>query len=188
MTDYIYVPLMIYSPSYRESFFPKLAHSIEKFDTPEGVKITRVYDASDSLMELIFEMIQNRNQDDVEQPLIVLEKFNMLRVEVETEELLRFQPLPWLEKQIKDFVRNYDDFLGLYFFWLEDSQFYSFNIAKIYNGDEVTIVEDQREDNFDVLTSEFAPFLRDYWYWEHEVNFLDTHPAILAKICLLFED
>ena len=186
MKDFIKIPVMIISPNYRECFFNRLGHSIENFDTPAGVKILKVYDASDQLMEHIFDQVKCMNVDEGSNPHFDYEKYSMLEIEVESDEPIRYQVLPWLDKQIKDVVREYDDPLGLYFFYLIDGgvKFHSPNIARVIQNEEFSFWEDDVSDNWDYLY-EWSEFLDAFWYREKSV--VEEFPDIVAKLLLLFD-
>lgn len=188
MKDLIYMPVMIFNHIFYKNFFSILANEIKKFDTPEGVKIINVYDGSDNLLEHIFDRVVKKNADpEKEHPDYRNEPYTMLEIEVESEQSIRYQPLQWLDDQIKEVVRNREISTGLYFFYLIDkgTKFHNPNIGKVITKDGDKIYEDDRTDDFSPLY-EMAPYLKHYWYLHPQFPIDEEFPDLTAKLYLLF--
>ncbi|MDC7246840.1 MAG: hypothetical protein PQJ35_00710 [Sphaerochaetaceae bacterium] len=187
MIESIYIPIMIASVRFSPSFFYKLGASIWKFETPQDVSINQVYDASDLLTDHLMDMVRRDNHDpNLDNFHIVDEDVSLLKIDFETTHPLRHQRLPWLEKQIKAVVRQYDNTVALYFFYLlSNSTFHAENIAKVFTETDTKIVEDPIEDDMTALY-EMAAFLDFLWYRHPEEEIAEHFPYLTAKTLLLF--
>ncbi len=184
MKETLYIPIIIISSIYR-NFFIHLANAIEEFQTPEGVKIIKVYDSSDRLMNYIFTQVENMNEDRITSPHFRTEPETMLEIEFETDKPIRYQQLSWLDDQIKDVIRNYHDTVGLYFFYLVEGgkRFHSPNFAKTYSDEGINFIDDDTSDDISAL-NEKAPFLNCLWY--NGEKLIEAFPSEVAKYLLIF--
>lgn len=188
MKDSLYIPIMIVTHINSKNFFGELAYAIKDFKTPDGVSFIEIYDASDTLMDHIFEQVQKINAENTpDNDDFKFEPYSMIEIVYESETSLRYQILPWLETQIRDVVRNYDKSVGLYFFYLvENGQiFRSLNIARVDKEEGVSYYEDDETDDLTVLF-EASQFLNHLWYKSDDIPISEAYPSEVAKYLLLF--
>ena len=98
------------------------------------MEIKGVHDASDLITEHIAHLVRKKNYiDERDNPNIVDEKYSLMQIDMEVDQSIRYQQLPWLEEQIKDFIRGYDYSVVLYCFYLinDGKAFHSLNMAKV---------------------------------------------------------
>ena len=186
MTETIYMPVMIASPWKSPSFFYNLIDAVKEFHPPEGMSITDVYIASDRISDFITDTVLNKNHDEsLANPEIIYEPYSMMGIVIKSEQSIVHTRLPWLEDQIKEFVRGYDYSVALYFFYLLDnSVFHSENIAKVFTETEIKIAEDPIEDDLSPLY-EMAEFLDFFWYHHPDESIEEHFPDIIAKLLLI---
>ena len=188
MTESLYFPIMIATVKYSPSFFYKLTSSIKEFKTPYGVSIQAVYDASDQLSDHIFDLFKRKNYEQrTSNPDVIDEDVSLLEIVIDTEHSLKYQPLPWLEDGIKNLVRESEDSVAMYTFYLidEGKNFHPINIAKVFTKDGIKVVDDPIEEDLSPLT-DMTGFLNHLWYRHPKEPIDDFFPELTCKFFLLF--
>ncbi len=190
MTQVIYIPIMIVSKYYRSDFYYELAENMLSFRTPESVKIVGVRGQHDALLAHLFEEVEKRNPDGEDMSeIIVKDRYNLIRIDIETESPIKIAEMPWLEEQIKEEVRKFEASVGIYFFYLIDSgtRFKSCNMLKVFTAEGVTIIEDESSDDMSPL-QDAASYLYHLWYEPDGKTAFQVFVAESAKYLLILED
>lgn len=187
MKEELYFPIMVLSLSYGNYFAPYLVDKIKEFKTPDGITITDVKSGTDEVLTFIFEQVRKKNYEpSLEEDCVEYEMDNYIYIEVETKSSLRYQKLTWLEEQIKDVVKDYDESVGIYFFHLnKELTFHKMEIVKVFIADDIKILEDLYEDNISEFMS-YGPYLNHYWYLYEDISLVEAFPDLTAKFFLLF--
>jgi len=182
MIEKIYIFVMIYKEMFINYYQNEFIQYLESSNI-SGIKILSCRFMNDPITTQILRNLDQLNDYSIDDSEDVLQTYDCIEFIIESESMLRYQFLPWLNDTIRKFVfleSNIPN--GMYFFYLvKNQEKLEFMIAcqlrtkKTQLNETTNITED-----FSYL-NEMAIFLeRHIYYYDAD----ETHPDKFAKLLL----